>query len=64
MISLTEKYARKVGCVDALIFFVVWVGIGMAIATRPVETLPLVTMFGPCRCSGWMARRSLCTRNS
>lgn len=44
MISPTEKLARRIGRIDALVFFVVWAGIGMASSTRPFGALPLIIM--------------------
>ena len=40
----TEKLARKVGRIDALIFFVAWASVGMLSATNVYGALPLIIM--------------------
>jgi Na+-translocating ferredoxin:NAD+ oxidoreductase RnfE subunit len=44
MTSPIEKLARKIGRIDALIFFVVWASVGMLSATSVYGALPLIIM--------------------
>jgi len=44
MTSPTEKRARNIGRIDALIFFVVWASVGMLSATSAYGALPLIIM--------------------
>jgi len=42
MTTHAEMVARKIGRIDALLFFVVWSCIGAASATNPAGSLPLI----------------------
>ncbi|MBS1984296.1 MAG: hypothetical protein JST16_08990 [Bdellovibrionales bacterium] len=42
MTAHVEAVARKVGRIDALLFFVVWSCVGAASATHPVGSLPII----------------------
>lgn len=42
MIAPAEMVARKVGRIDALLFFVIWSCVAAVLASRPIGSLPII----------------------